>query len=78
MRLQRQRSDKKGYRAKNKVGADGDIFELVENAQYDGSKPEKGKKITAHKGVGYWDYFIKNVQIDGVVFDLTANVRKKN
>ena len=71
------RSDKKGYKAKINVGADGDIFELVENAQYNGSLPEKGKKITAHRGVGYWDYFIKNVQIDGTVFNLTANVRKK-
>ncbi len=71
------RSDKKGWKAKINVGADGDIFELVENAQYDGSKPENGKKITAHRGVGYWDYFIKNVQIDGAVFDLVANVRRK-
>lgn len=71
------RSDKKGWKAKINVGADGNIFELVENAQYDGSKQEKGKKITAHHGVGYWDYFIKSVQIDGTVFDLLANVRKK-
>jgi hypothetical protein len=71
------RSDEKGWKAKINVGADGNIFELVENAQYDGSKREKGKQITAHRGVGYWDYFIKNVQIDGAVFDLVANVRKK-
>ena len=71
------RSDKKGYRAKINTGVDGDIFELVENSKYDGSKPEKGKKITAHNGVGYWDYFIKTVQIDGVVYDMLANVRKK-
>ena len=71
------RSDKKGWKAKINVGADGNIFELVENSQYDGSKTEKGKKITAHRGVGHWDYFIKNVQIDGAVFDLLANVRKK-
>ena len=71
------RSDKKGWKAKINVGAEGNIFELVENARYDGSKPEKGKKIAAHRGVGYWDYFVKNVQIDGTVFDLIANVRKK-
>ena len=70
-------SDPKGWKAKINVGAEGNIFELVENAQYDGSKPEKGKKIAAHQGVGYWDYFIKNVQIDDTVFDLLANVRKK-
>jgi len=71
------KSDDKGRDAKINAGADGDIFELVENAQYDGSKPEKGKKNKAHNGVGYWDYFIKKVQINGTVFDLVANVRKK-
>ena len=30
-----------------------------------------------HRGVNHWDYFVKTVQIDGTVFDLTANVRKK-
>ena len=71
------KSDHKGWKAKVNVGADGNIFELVENAQYKGSEPEKGKKITAHRDVGYWDYFIKTVQIDNKVFDLLANVRKK-
>ncbi|MBQ2866718.1 MAG: hypothetical protein IJE90_09435 [Clostridia bacterium] len=71
------KSDDKCRDAKINAGADGDIFELVENAQYDGSKPEKGKKNKAHNGVGYLDYFIKKVQIDGTVFDLVANVRKK-
>lgn len=72
------RSDPKGWKAKINVGADGNIFELVENARYNGSKPEKGKKIAAHRGVGFWDYFIKNVQIDDTVNDLVANVRKKS
>lgn len=71
------KSDTKGWKAKVNVGADGNIFELVENAQYNGSRPETGKKITAHRNVGYWDYFIKTVQIDDTVFDLVANVRKK-
>lgn len=70
-------SDIKGWKAKINTGADGDIFELVENARYNGSLPEKGKKIAAHQGVRYWDYFIKTVQIDDAVFDLVANVRKK-
>lgn len=70
-------SDKKGWKAKINVGADGDIFELVENSQYDGSKPESGKSTAPHQGVGYWDYFIKTVQIDDTVYDLTANIRKK-
>lgn len=72
------KSDDKGWKAKINVGANGDIFELVENAQYYRSLPEKGKKITAHSNVGYWDYFIKTVQIDNTVFDLLANVRKKS
>ena len=71
------RSDPKGWKAKINVGAEGNIFELVENAQYNGSLPESGKKIAAHRGVGYWDYFIKTVQIDDAVYDLVANVRKK-
>lgn len=71
------RTDSPGWKAKINVGADGDIFELVENSRYNGSKPEKGKKIASHTGVGYWDYFIKTVQIDDKVFDLVANIRKK-
>ena len=71
-------SDKKGWKAKINVGAEGEIFELVENAKYNGSKPESGKNAPAHSGVVYWDYFVKNVQIDDIVFDLIANVRKKS
>ena len=59
------------------IGAEGDIFELVEHSKYDGSKPESGKNVSAHSGVEYWDYFIKTVQIDNTVYDLLANVRKK-
>lgn len=70
-------SDKHGYKAKINVGASGDIFELVENTRYDDSKKESGKNTKAHKGVISWDYFVKQVQIDGRVYDLLANVRKK-
>lgn len=72
------RSSGRGYNAKLKVGADGNIFELVENSKYDGSKVEQGKNIQAHKQVRYWDYFVKTVQIDNEVFDLLANVRRKS
>lgn len=71
------KSDQAGKDAKVNIGAAGDIFELVENAVYRGSSPETGKTIPAHKNVRYWDYFVKTVQIDGKVFDLVANVRKK-
>ncbi len=72
------RSSGRGYNAKLKVGADGNVFELVENSKYDGSKVEQGKNIQAHKQVRYWDYFVKTVQIDNEVFDLLANVRRKS
>ena len=72
------RSAKKGLRAKINEGADGALFELVENAKYDGSKKETGKNTVAHRNVNYWDYFVKTVQINGRVYDLTANVRIKN
>ena len=70
-------SDPNGKDAKINVGADGDIFELVENSKYSHSEIERGKDQRMHRGVTYWDYFIKTVQIDGSVFDLTANIRKK-
>ena len=72
------RSDKYGWKAKINTGADGSIFELVENSAYSGGKPEAGKQTTAHKGVTGWEYYAKTVQIDGRVFDVLANVRKKN
>lgn len=70
------KSDRVGQKAKINVGADGEIFELVENATYHGSSRESGKNTAAHKGVRYWDYFVKKVQVDGHVFDLVANVRR--
>ena len=71
------KSSPRGWRAKINTGADGNIFELVENARHDGGRSEKGKNSNAHKGVSGWEYFVKTVQIDGRVFDLLANVRKK-
>lgn len=72
------KSDQKGKDAKINVGADGNIFELVENARYDHSETERGKNQRMHRGVNHWDYFVKTVQIDGAVYDLYANVRKKD
>lgn len=70
-------SDKEGWKAKINVGAEGNIFELVENADYTGSKEEAGKRAKAHAGVLKWDYYVKRVQINGRVYDLLANVREK-
>ena len=71
-------SDPKGRDAKINVGADGNIFELVEHSEYFLSEPERGKTQRMHRGVKYWDYFIKTVQIDGDVYDLLAHIRKKD
>lgn len=71
------KSSPRGWKAKINTGADGSIFELVENARYKGNDAEFGKTTAAHKDVTGWEYFVKTVQIDGQVYDLLANVRKK-
>lgn len=71
------KSSPRGWRAKINTGADGAIFELLENARHKGSRDEIGKTTPAHKDVTGWEYFVKTVQIDGRVYDLLANVRKK-
>lgn len=67
------RSDPEGIDAIINTGADGDVFELVENSHYTRSSPN-GKNNT---DADYFDYFVKTVQIDGKVFDLLADVEKK-
>ena len=71
------KSSPKGWKAKINVGADGDIFELIENTKHHHGSQEQGKTTAAHRNVNGWEYFIKTVQIDGTVYDLLANVRKK-
>ena len=71
------KSSPNGWKAKINTGASGDIFELVENARYYGSKSETGKEAVVHQGVQNWDYFVKQVQIDGRVYDLVSNVSKR-
>lgn len=71
------KSDRNGWKAKINTGADGNIFELVENARYSRHGVENGKTSGAHRDVTGWEYFVKTVQIDGKVYDLLANVRKK-
>lgn len=73
-----QLSSLKGWKAKINTGADGAVFELVENSRYIGNSKESGKDIKAHKGITDWDYFVKKVEIDGVLYDLVANVRKNS
>ena len=71
------KSSPRGWKAKINTGADGNIFDLVENAEHTGSGKEQGKTSEAHQGLTGWEYFVKTVQIDGRVYDLLANVRKK-
>ncbi len=71
------RSDAFGKDAIVNQGADGSIFELVENAEYGSGAKEQGKTTDSHKDVIAWDYFVKTIQIDGKVYDLVANIRKK-
>ena len=71
------KSSSRGWKAKINTGADGNIFDLVENAEHSGSGKEQGKTSEAHQGLTGWEYFVKTVQIDGRVYDLLANVRKK-
>lgn len=67
------RSSPNGVKALIKAGADGDVFDLVENSQYRGSKVN----TKTHTNADYFDYFVKTVQIDGKVFDLMADVEKE-
>lgn len=71
------KSSAAGWRAKINTGADGSIFELVENAEHLGSRAESGKATKAHRNVSEWDYYVKTVQIDGKLFRVLANIRKK-
>lgn len=67
------RSSVSGVKALTKAGADGDVFNLLENSKYTGSK----SNTKTHTNADYFDYFVKTVQIDGKVFDLVADVEKE-
>jgi len=68
-------SNHNGWKAKVSVGADGDIFELVENSMLSSGKDETGKNKGVHIESKTWDYYTKSVQIDGKVYDAIINVR---
>ena len=67
------RSSQSGKDALINTGADGSVFELLENANYSSSSPDK----KSHAGTDYFDYFVKTVQIDGRVYDLIADIKKQ-
>lgn len=53
------RLSSEGVKALVKAGADGDVFDLVENAQYDRSSPNTKN----HTHADYFDYFIKTFRL---------------
>lgn len=71
----KERSDDPGRRAKIRLLADGDIFEIVENSNYEDTEKEQGKNTKAHKDALHWDYFYKSIFVDGKGYDITINVR---
>lgn len=71
-------SDTVGRDAKINVGAEGNIFDLVENAKYFDFAKEKVKHGKVQNGVKYWHYYIKTVQIEGTIFDVLVNIRRKS
>ncbi len=67
----------KGKKAIIKAGADGDIFDIVENATYESSSTDTKNHKNKDGFTEYFDYFYKTVQIDGNIFDLIINVKKQ-
>lgn len=69
-------SDRKGFKTKINIAADGDYVTLAENSNYDKSKAEKGgKKNEFHRDAKNWDYFVKTIKSDGNYFDVLINVK---
>lgn len=64
-------------KVKDRIGAAGDIFDLVEGARYRKSSDEYGKNKRSHRNVDGWDYFVKTVQVDNGMYDVNIEVRRK-
>lgn len=69
------KSSERGYKAKIRMLADGNLFELVEDAQYDDTAKEIGKTSRSHTLAKFWDYFIKTIVVDGKAYDVLISVR---
>lgn len=69
------KSDKKGYKAKINIGADGNYIELAENSLYVNSSEESGKDNRFHKDAKTWDYYVKTIKSDGNYYDVLINVK---
>ena len=70
-------NSRSGYSALLRAGADGDVFDLVENSEYSASRADNKNHKAKDGFTDYFDYFVKTVQIDGRFYDLTATVKKK-
>ena len=68
---------KNGKKAFIKAGADGDLFDLIQNASYDKSKTDTKDHKSKDRFTDYFDYFLKTVQIDDKVFDINVTVKKQ-
>ena len=68
-------SSSPGYKAKIRMLADGNLFELVEDAVYDDTQPETGKTNKFHLDAKHWDYYVKTIIVDGKAYDVMVNVR---
>ncbi len=72
------KSSKRGSKAKINLGAEGDVFELIENSTYTNSRTEKGKVTSSgiHDNTTFWDYYIKTIRVGNTYYDVLSNVRK--
>ena len=66
-----------GKKAFIKEGADGGFFNLIENSSFKDSAKDTKNHNRKDGFTDYFDYFVKQVQIDGKVFNLNASVKKK-
>ena len=68
---------KNGKKAFIKAGADGDVFDLIEDSNYKRSAVDTKNHKARDGFTDYFDYFVKTVQIDNKVFDILASVKKQ-
>ena len=68
---------KDGKKAFIRAGADGDVFDLIENADYQRSAVDTKNHKKKDGFTDYFDYFFKTVQIDNKVFDILVNIKKQ-
>ncbi len=65
-------------KARRRIGASGDFFQLVSNAEYvrDSDHYVKKEGKLGHQDVAGFDYFSKRVKIDKETYDIVINVKE--